>query len=112
MPVIKECLGQRWQKLDWRQLHGQLHADWRGCAVQGRSGGVDVHQTYQAASGGGAQHMRELLTQFGTLNAEVRSPLDDPERHSGNRSQDHRQAAFPLTGPETINFGACRWVAR
>ena len=25
--------------------------------------------TYQAASGGGAQHMRELLTQFGTLNA-------------------------------------------
>ena len=29
--------------------------------------------TYQAASGGGAQHMRELLTQFGTLNAEVTS---------------------------------------
>ena len=26
-------------------------------------------QTYQAASGGGAQHMRELLTQYGTLNA-------------------------------------------
>ena len=25
--------------------------------------------TYQAASGGGAQHMRELLTQYGTLNA-------------------------------------------
>jgi aspartate-semialdehyde dehydrogenase len=35
--------------------------------------------TYQAASGGGAQHMRELLTQFGTLNAEVRSLLDDPK---------------------------------
>ncbi len=34
--------------------------------------------TYQAASGGGAQHMRELLTQYGTLNAEVRSLLDDP----------------------------------
>ncbi|MBC7572809.1 MAG: aspartate-semialdehyde dehydrogenase [Herminiimonas sp.] len=34
--------------------------------------------TYQAASGGGAQHMRELLTQFGTINAEVRSLLDDP----------------------------------
>ena len=27
--------------------------------------------TYQAASGGGAQHMRELLTQFGSINAEV-----------------------------------------
>jgi aspartate-semialdehyde dehydrogenase len=34
--------------------------------------------TYQAASGGGAQHMRELLTQFGTLNHEVRDLLADP----------------------------------
>ena len=34
--------------------------------------------TYQAASGGGAQHMRELLTQFGSINAEVKSLLDDP----------------------------------
>jgi aspartate-semialdehyde dehydrogenase len=34
--------------------------------------------TYQAASGGGAQHMRELLTQFGLLNSAVRPLLDDP----------------------------------
>jgi aspartate-semialdehyde dehydrogenase len=34
--------------------------------------------TYQAASGGGAQHMRELLTQFGAINAEVKALLDDP----------------------------------
>lgn len=34
--------------------------------------------TYQAASGGGAQHMRELLTQFGSINAEVKTLLDDP----------------------------------
>ena len=34
--------------------------------------------TYQAASGGGAQHMRELLTQFGLLNSSVKSLLDDP----------------------------------
>src|SRR5690349_12523454 len=34
--------------------------------------------TYQAASGGGAQHMRELLTQFGLVNAEVRNLLADP----------------------------------
>jgi len=34
--------------------------------------------TYQAASGGGAQHMRELLTQFGTLHAEVGALLADP----------------------------------
>jgi aspartate-semialdehyde dehydrogenase len=34
--------------------------------------------TYQAASGGGAQHMRELLTQFGLLNASVKVELADP----------------------------------
>ncbi|MES3025655.1 MAG: aspartate-semialdehyde dehydrogenase [Pseudomonadota bacterium] len=34
--------------------------------------------TYQAASGGGAQHMRELLTQFGTINGAVRPLLDNP----------------------------------
>jgi aspartate-semialdehyde dehydrogenase len=34
--------------------------------------------TYQAASGGGAQHMRELLAQFGTLNHEVKDLLADP----------------------------------
>jgi aspartate-semialdehyde dehydrogenase len=34
--------------------------------------------TYQAASGGGAQHMRELLTQFGVLNQAVKGQLDDP----------------------------------
>jgi len=34
--------------------------------------------TYQAASGGGAQHMRELLTQFGLLNRQVAALLIDP----------------------------------
>jgi aspartate-semialdehyde dehydrogenase len=34
--------------------------------------------TYQAASGGGARHMRELLTQFGALNGAVADQLADP----------------------------------
>ena len=34
--------------------------------------------TYQAASGGGARHMRELLTQFGDINSSVKDLLDDP----------------------------------
>lgn len=34
--------------------------------------------TYQAASGGGARHMRELLTQFGDINSSVKELLDDP----------------------------------
>ncbi len=34
--------------------------------------------TYQAASGGGARHMRELLTQMGILHADVAKELQDP----------------------------------
>lgn len=34
--------------------------------------------TYQAASGGGAQHMRELLNQFGLVNNKVSLELADP----------------------------------
>ncbi|GAB3758043.1 aspartate-semialdehyde dehydrogenase [Zhihengliuella somnathii] len=34
--------------------------------------------TYQAASGGGARHMRELLTQFGDINSAVADELADP----------------------------------
>ncbi|SDN33055.1 aspartate-semialdehyde dehydrogenase [Polaromonas sp. JS666] len=61
--------------------------------------------TYQAASGGGAQHMRELLTQFGTLNSEVRSLLDDPK--SAILEIDRRILAKQqgLSTSETANFG-------
>ncbi|WP_345444169.1 aspartate-semialdehyde dehydrogenase [Rothia endophytica] len=34
--------------------------------------------TYQAASGGGARHMREVLAQFGELNGTVANELADP----------------------------------
>lgn len=34
--------------------------------------------TYQAASGSGAQHMRELITQMGHLHTAVRTQLDTP----------------------------------
>lgn len=34
--------------------------------------------TYQAASGGGARHMRELLIQMGMLHADVAKELQDP----------------------------------
>jgi aspartate-semialdehyde dehydrogenase len=50
-------------------MHGLFAHDlveWMTCA------------TYQAASGGGAQHMRELLVQFGLINDEVRKLLVDP----------------------------------
>jgi aspartate-semialdehyde dehydrogenase len=66
--------------------------------------------TYQAASGGGAQHMRELLTQFGTINAEVKALLDDPAsaileidrkvlaRQHGFTADETKQFGVPLAG--------------
>jgi aspartate-semialdehyde dehydrogenase len=66
--------------------------------------------TYQAASGGGAQHMRELLTQFGTINAAVRNLLDDPASaileidrgvlatQHGMSADETRQFGVPLAG--------------
>ena len=61
--------------------------------------------TYQAASGGGAQHMRELLTQYGALHAEVRELLADPKSAilEIDRRIVERQRAM---GPgETEHFG-------
>ena len=62
-------------------------------------------QTYQAASGGGAQHMRELLTQYGTVHTEVKALLDDPK--SSILEIDRLVAAKQrsLTAAETANFG-------
>jgi aspartate-semialdehyde dehydrogenase len=62
-------------------------------------------QTYQAASGGGAQHMRELLTQFGTLHAEVKELLADPK--SAILEIDRKIVAKQraLGEVETANFG-------
>jgi aspartate-semialdehyde dehydrogenase len=60
--------------------------------------------SYQAASGGGAQHMRELLTQFGTVNASVRPLLDDP---ASAILEIDRQVAVTqrgLSAEETQNF--------
>ena len=62
-------------------------------------------QTYQAASGGGAQHMRELLTQYGSLYAEVQDLLADPK--SAILEIDRRVAARQraMSPTETANFG-------
>jgi aspartate-semialdehyde dehydrogenase len=63
-------------------------------------------QTYQAASGGGAAHMRELLTQFGSLHAEVKDLLNDPK--SAILEIDRKVIAKQrsLSASEIENFGA------
>ena len=61
--------------------------------------------TYQAASGGGAQHMRELLAQYGTLHESVRALLADP--NSAILEIDRQIAATQraMSTEATANFG-------
>jgi aspartate-semialdehyde dehydrogenase len=61
--------------------------------------------TYQAASGGGAQHMRELLTQYGTLNAAVRPLLDDPASAILEIDRLTAAAQRAMSADETRHFG-------
>ncbi len=61
--------------------------------------------TYQAASGGGAQHMRELLTQYGTLNSAVRPLLDNPASAILEIDRTVAQTQRTLSGDAVANFG-------
>ena len=61
--------------------------------------------TYQAASGGGAQHMRELLTQFGTINNSVKSLLDDPASAILEIDRTVLATQHGLSADETKQFG-------
>lgn len=61
--------------------------------------------TYQAASGGGAQHMRELLTQFGTINASVKTLLDDPASAILDIDRQVLATQHGLSAEQTRQFG-------
>ncbi|MFT4193496.1 aspartate-semialdehyde dehydrogenase [Ottowia sp.] len=105
MPVIKNALAQG--GTDWIGGNCTVSCMLMGVGALYKAGLVEwmSTQTYQAASGGGAQHMRELLTQFGTLNAEVRDLLADPKSAilEIDRKVIARQRA--LGADETANFG-------
>jgi aspartate-semialdehyde dehydrogenase len=78
MPVIKTALAKG--NKNWIGGNCTVSCMLMGVGALFKAGLVEwmSTMTYQAASGGGAQHMREMLVQYGTLNAEVRSLLDDP----------------------------------
>ncbi len=61
--------------------------------------------TYQAASGGGAQHMRELLTQFGTINRAVAADLADPASAILEIDRKVLATQHGLSADETSHFG-------
>ena len=94
LPVIQNALAKGGK--NWIGGNCTVSCMLMGVGALYKAGLVEwmTSMTYQAASGGGAQHMRELLTQFGTLNAEVRALLDDPKsRHPRDRPQGAGQAA-------------------
>jgi aspartate-semialdehyde dehydrogenase len=105
MPVIKNALANGGR--NWIGGNCTVSCMLIGVGALYKAGLVEwmSTQTYQAASGGGAQHMRELLTQFGTLNAEVRSLLDDPKSAILEIDRKIIAKQRALTEAETANFG-------
>ena len=105
MPVIKNAMANGGK--NWIGGNCTVSCMLMGVGALYKAGLVEwmSTQTYQAASGGGAQHMRELLTQYGTLNAEVKALLDDPKSAilEIDRMVVAKQRA--LTAAETANFG-------
>jgi len=105
MPVIKNALSHGGN--NWVGGNCTVSCMLMGVGALFKAGWVEwmSTQTYQAASGGGAQHMRELLTQYGTLNAEVKALLDDPKSAilEIDRMVVAKQRA--LSASETANFG-------
>ena len=105
MPVIKDALAKGGK--NWVGGNCTVSCMLMGGGALYKAGLVEwmSTQTYQAASGGGAQHMRELLTQYGTLNAEVKALLDDPK--SAILEIDRKVIAKQrsLSAAETANFG-------
>ncbi len=105
LPVIKNALAKGGR--EWIGGNCTVSCMLMGVGALFKAGLVEwmSTQTYQAASGGGAQHMRELLTQFGTLNAEVKALLADPR--SAILEIDRRIIARQraLSAEETAQFG-------
>ncbi len=105
MPVIKNALARGGR--NWIGGNCTVSCMLIGVGALYKAGLVEwmSTMTYQAASGGGAAHMRELLTQYGTLNASVRALLDDP--NSAILEIDRLLAATQrnLGEAETANFG-------
>ncbi len=105
MPVIQDALAKGGK--NWVGGNCTVSCMLMGVGALYKAGLVEwmSTQTYQAASGGGAQHMRELLTQYGTLNAEVKALLDDPK--SAILEIDRKVIAKQrsLSAAETANFG-------
>jgi aspartate-semialdehyde dehydrogenase len=105
MPVIKNALAKGGR--NWIGGNCTVSCMLMGVGALFKAGLVEwmSSMTYQAASGGGAQHMRELLTQFGTLHAEVKTLLDDPKSAILEIDRLVVEKQRRLSSAETEHFG-------
>ena len=105
MPVIKDALAKGGK--NWIGGNCTVSCMLMGVGALYKAGLVEwmSTQTYQAASGGGAQHMRELLTQYGTLNASVKALLDDPKSAILEIDRQVIATQRGLSAEQTANFG-------
>lgn len=105
LPVIQNALAKGGK--NWIGGNCTVSCMLMGVGALYKAGLVEwmTSMTYQAASGGGAQHMRELLTQFGSLNAEVRALLDDPKSAILEIDRKVLARQQSLSAAETANFG-------
>ena len=105
LPVIKTALGKGGR--NWIGGNCTVSCMLMGVGALYKAGLVEwmSTMTYQAASGGGAAHMRELLTQYGTLNASVRALLDDPKSAILEIDRLVAEKQRTLGAAEVENFG-------
>ena len=105
MPVIKNALSKGGK--DWIGGNCTVSCMLMGVGALYKAGLVEwmSTQTYQAASGGGAQHMRELLTQYGTINASVKHLLDNPASAILEIDKQVLATQHGLSPEETKQFG-------
>jgi aspartate-semialdehyde dehydrogenase len=105
MPVIRNALARNGR--NWIGGNCTVSCMLMGVGALYKAGLVEwmSSMTYQAASGGGAQHMRELLTQFGTLHGEVKALLADPKSAILEIDRKVLARQQSLSTEETANFG-------
>ena len=105
LPVIKSALARGGK--NWIGGNCTVSCMLMGVGALYKAGLVEwmSSMTYQAASGGGAQHMRELLTQFGTLNSDVKALLDDPKSAILEIDRKVLARQQSLSGDDVANFG-------
>ena len=105
MPVIRDALAKGGR--NWIGGNCTVSCMLMGVGALFKAGWVEWMNTmtYQAASGGGAAHMRELLSQFGALHASVKTLLDDPKSAILEIDRRTVQTQRGLSPEATENFG-------